>query len=77
MLRMIGAVCLVTGIVEVHFTFYLSYLGMNYSNVIGYLLIQVFILQFLTGILLSSYYNPFYIIAFDSIFYILFDVKFG
>lgn len=60
-----------------HFTFYISYLGMNYSNVIGYLLIQVFILQFISGILLSCYYSPFYTIAFDSVFYIMIDVKYG
>jgi len=60
-----------------HVTFYLSYLGMNYSNVIGYLLIQIFILQFISGLLLSGYYSPFYTIAFDSVFYIMIDVKYG
>ena len=44
---------------------------MNYSNVIGYLLIQIFILQFISGLLLSGYYSPFYTIAFDSVFYIM------
>lgn len=60
-----------------HVTFYSSYLGMNYSNVIGYLLILVFVLQFITGILLSGYYSPLYTIAFDSVLYIMIDVKFG
>ncbi len=50
-----------------HFTFYISYLGMNYSNVIGFLLFLVFILQFISGLLLSCYYSPFSIMAFDSV----------
>ena len=50
---------------------------LNYSNVIGYLLIHIFILQFISGLLLSGYYSPFYTIAFDSVFYIMIDVKYG
>jgi len=80
-LRVATFLSLINGIILMllnnHFTFYLSYLGMNYSNVIGYLLIQVFILQFISGILLSCYYSPFYTIAFDSVFYIMIDVKYG
>lgn len=53
-----------------HFTFYISYLGMNYSNVIGFLLFLVFILQFISGLLLSCYYSPFSTMAFDSVYYI-------
>ena len=60
-----------------HFTLYISYLGMNYSNIFGYLIVLVFILQFISGILLSSYYSPFYTIAFDSVFYLMIDVKYG
>ena len=60
-----------------HFTFYISYLGMNYSNVIGFLLFLVFILQFISGILLSCYYSPFSIMAFDSVYYIMIDVNVG
>ena len=58
-----------------HFTFYLSYLGMNYSNVIGFLITLVFLLQFISGLLLSCYYTP--IIAFSSIYYIMIDVNKG
>ena len=58
-----------------HFTFYLSYLGMNYSNVIGFLIFIVFLLQFISGLLLSAYYTP--IIAFSSIYYIMIDVNGG
>ena len=50
---------------------------MNYSNVIGHLLILVFILQFISGILSSRYYSPFYTIASDPVFHIMIDVKFG
>ena len=50
---------------------------MNYSNVIGYLLIQVFIFQFISGMLLSCYFSPFYTIASDSVYYIMIDVKYG
>jgi len=60
-----------------HFTFYSSYLGMNYSNVIGAILFLLFILQFLSGLLLSCYYIPFYTIAFDSVYYIMSDVNIG
>ena len=60
-----------------HFTFYISYLGMNYSNVIGFLLFLVFILQFISGLLLSCYYSPFSTMAFDSVYYIMIDVNVG
>jgi len=50
---------------------------MNYSNVIGFLLFLVFILQFISGILLSSYYSPFSLMAFDSVYYIMIDVNVG
>ena len=60
-----------------HFTFYISYLGMNYSNVIGFLLFLVFILQFISGLLLSCYYSPFSFSAFDSVYYIMIDVNVG
>jgi len=58
-----------------HFTFYVSYLGMNYSNVIGFVIFLVFLLQFMSGILLSCYYSS--INAFSSVNYIMMDVIFG
>ena len=48
---------------------------MNYSNVIGFLITLVFLLQFISGLLLSCYYTP--IIAFSSIYYIMIDVNKG
>lgn len=48
---------------------------MNYNNVIGFLLVFVFVIQFVTGLLLSCYYCSY--IAFDSIIYILLDVNIG
>ncbi len=65
----------ITVIFHNHFSFYLSYLGMNYSNVIGFLLFTVFLLQFITGILLSSYYST--VNAYDSVSYIMIDVNVG
>ena len=50
---------------------------MNYSNVIGFLLFLVFILQFISGLLLSCYYSPFSTMAFDSVYYIMIDVNVG
>ena len=58
-----------------HFTFYLGYLGMNYSNVIGFIIFIVFLLQFFSGLLLSCYYSPFN--AFYSVYYIMIDVNVG
>jgi len=60
-----------------HFTFYISYLGMNYSNVIGFCLILIFVIQFSTGFLLSFYYSPFYTMAFSSVSYIMIDINIG
>ena len=58
-----------------HFTFYLSYLGMNYSNVIGLQIFIVYGLQFVSGLLLSSYYSP--LIAYNTVYYIMIDVNVG
>ena len=60
-----------------HFSYYLSYLGMNYSNVIGFLLLILYLLQVLSGIFLTFYYDAFYLIAFDSIYYINLEVNVG
>ena len=39
-----------------HFSFYGSYFGMNYSNVIGFFSLLIFFIQFFTGLLSSNYY---------------------
>ena len=41
------------------------------------LLFIVFLLQFLSGILLSIYYNDFFIIAFDTIIYLVLNINIG
>jgi len=54
-----------------HLTFYLSYLGMNYNNTIGFLLFIIFLLQLLSGILfpgLLNYHVPFNIAFLSYIF---------
>ena len=60
-----------------HVSFYVCYLGMNYNNVIGFLLFIVFIIQFASGILLSCFYGNHCILAFDSCLYIMADVNVG
>ena len=60
-----------------HISFYVGYLGMNYNNVIGFLLFIIFISQFVSGLLLSCYYSDYYKIAFESIVYIMTDVNIG
>jgi ubiquinol-cytochrome c reductase cytochrome b subunit len=58
-----------------HFSFYLSPLTVSYAYTFGFLLSLLFILQFLSGLLLSCYYSPF--IAFSSVHYIMIDVNVG
>jgi len=61
-----------------HATFYVSYLGFNYVNTIGFLLICLYMIQLLSGLQLSLYYNyslSYY--AFDSIQFIMKDVNIG
>ncbi len=48
---------------------------MNYSNVIGFLLFVIFLLQFFSGILLSCYYSSF--AGFSAVYYIMIDVNVG
>ena len=50
---------------------------MNYNNVIGFLLFIIYIIQFLSGLLLSCYYSDYYNIAFESMIYIMTDVNIG
>jgi len=60
-----------------HFTFHLSFIPMNYSYRLGYLLLVIFPFQFITGIFLARYYTPSNTIAYDTVFYIMIDVNFG
>ena len=48
---------------------------MNYSNVIGFLLFLIFLLQFVSGILLSCYYSSF--AGFSAVYYIMIEVNVG
>jgi len=59
--------CILNSKYNNHFTFYVSYLGMNYSNVIGFILLCTFVLQVFSGLFLSIYYDDFYTIAFDPV----------
>jgi len=61
-----------------HVTFYTSYLGFNYVNTIGFILISLYVVQLVSGLQLSLYYNyslSYY--AFDSIQFIMKDVNIG
>jgi len=61
-----------------HITFYTSYLGFNYVNTIGFILISLYMIQLVSGLQLSLYYNyslSYY--AFDSIQFIMKDVNIG
>lgn len=61
-----------------HVTFYTSYLGFNYVNTIGFILICLYVIQLVSGLQLSLYYNyslGYY--AFDSIQFIMKDVNIG
>ena len=60
-----------------HWSYYLSYFGMNISYVIGFLLFILFSNQFSSGILLCCYYVPFHCSAFNSINYLNIDVTIG
>ena len=50
---------------------------MNRSSLIGFLLLILFIIQFITGLLLSCYYNDLYSIAFNAVCTIIINIYFG
>jgi len=60
-----------------HVTVYVSYMSMNWTNVFGFLLVVLMAIQVLSGILLSCYYCSYFSIAFDSVWYIMFEVGYG
>jgi len=63
---------------NLHITFYTSYLGFNYVNTIGFILISLYVIQLVSGLQLSLYYNyslSYY--AFDTIQFIMKDVNLG
>ena len=60
-----------------HISFYASLLGMNYNNVVGFGLFSVFVLQFVSGVLLSCYYSDSGSLAFDCVVYIMSDCNLG
>ena len=60
-----------------HVLYYLSYKSMNRSSLIGFVLFLSFIIQFISGLLSSCYYNDFYDIAFNSVCHIILDVSIG
>jgi len=50
---------------------------MNRTSLIGFLLFLSFIIQFITGVLLSFYYNDLASIAFYSVILLIMDVRIG
>ena len=50
---------------------------MNRSPLIGSLLFINLIIQLITGLLLSCYYNSYYLIAFNSVCHIIHDIESG
>lgn len=50
---------------------------MNYNYVIGFLLSTMFVTQFISGLLLSCYYSDHWRVAFESVVYVMTDVKVG
>jgi len=52
-------------------------MGMNVTNVMGFILMMLMVMQIGSGILLSSYYSAYYSIAFDSVEYIMVEVGLG
>ena len=51
--------------ISLHSSYYLGYCGMNYANIIGFTSFNIFIIQFLSGILLVSYSNNIFILCYD------------
>jgi len=60
-----------------HLTMYLSNYGFNYNNILGFILLCVFVVQFSSGLLLTLYYSSHSVYSFSSIFYLSFDVSYG
>ena len=50
---------------------------MNRSSIIGFILFISLLLQLISGLLLSFYYNDFYLIAFHSVCHIVYNIKWG
>ena len=50
---------------------------MNYNNVIGFVLVVIFLIQSISGLILSSYYYNYYLIAFDALIYVMNDINYG
>jgi len=60
-----------------HVVLYISWLGVNMNNVYGFLLFMFFIIQIITGILLSFYYSSSSYISFESVYYLSFNVLYA
>jgi quinol-cytochrome oxidoreductase complex cytochrome b subunit len=52
-------------------------MGTGLNNVYGFLLFVSFVVQIVTGVLLSFYYSSSSIIAFESVYYLSFNVFYG
>jgi len=60
-----------------HVVLYISWLGININNIYGFMLFMLFIIQIITGILLSFYYSSSSYISFESVYYLSFNVIYG
>lgn len=60
-----------------HVVMYVSWLGINVNNIYGFFLFMLFIVQIITGILLSFYYSSSSYISFESVYYLSFNVLYG
>ena len=60
-----------------HYSWYISFLTFSFTNIFGFLLFIIFLLQLSSGISSSINYNDFFTIAFDSIIYIILSVNNG
>jgi len=60
-----------------HVVMYVSWLGINVNNIYGFFLFMLFVVQIITGILLSFYYSSSSYISFESVYYLSFNVLYG
>jgi ubiquinol-cytochrome c reductase cytochrome b/c1 subunit len=68
---------MISSVFQNHVGLYISWLGTGLNNVYGFLLFVSFVVQIVTGIMLSFYYSSSSMIAFESVYYLSFNVFYG
>ena len=68
---------LFNSLLQNHISFYPSFFFINFTNVFGFVLFIVFSLQFPSGVLLSRFYRPHYVIASDTIHWTVNEVYYA